>query len=395
MPSSKKKKHIPLFDVTVTPQAKREVTQVLDSGWLSTGAKAKELEQLIAKRMNVAHAVAVNSATAGLQVALMAMDLPKNGEVITTPMTMVASIEAILLAGLQPVLVDIDPVHLTIDPKEVKKRITQKTVAIMPVEMAGYPCDYTSLRSGIKGAKLLSDSAHAFGTLYKGKTTAELADAAVLSFYSTKNLTCGEGGMILTRNAELAKKARLISRHGMTTNAHDRQNGKTWAYDVPHFGVKANLSDIHAAVGLGQLRRFDADQRRRAQLAKRYQHLLADMYEFVTLPTFKMSVTPSWHLYIMQLNLDTLTLSRDQFIRLMAAKGIECGVHYQPVYSFSYYRRKFNWKEKSFPQTAKAAERIVTLPLYPTLTNDQIEYICESVRSILIMNRKRTLRNRA
>lgn len=259
----------------------------------------------------------------------------------------------------------------------------------MPVEMAGYPCDYDALLSLTKATSLLSDSAHAFGAVYKGKTTAELADAAVLSFYSTKNLTSGEGGMIVTDNAQLAQRARFISRHGMTTNAHDRKQGKTWSYDVPCFGVKANMSDIHAAVGLGQLKRFNADQRRRAQLAKRYTNQLADMYEFATLPSFAVSVMPSWHLYIIQLHLEALTISRDQFISLMAAKGIECGVHYQPVYSFSYYKKQFNWKASSFPNTAKAAERIVTLPLYPTLTNDQVDYICESIRAILIKNRKR------
>lgn len=378
------RKNIPLFDLTVSREAIREVTASLESGWLSTGPRVARFEREIAKRLNVNHAVAVNSATAGLAVALKAAGVRAGTEVITSPHTFVATVEAILYCNATPVFADIEPDTLTIDPTSVARLINSRTSAVMPVDIAGHPCDYTKLRAlcAKKKIPIIADSAHAFGALYRGKPIPHWTDASVYSFYATKNLTCGEGGMIVANRKSYFDKVRYLSRHGMTTNAFQRKQQGGWEYDVVDLGFKANLSDIHAAIGLGQLTQFDSEQAKRRELVVRYYQNLESFAEFIELPYEQPNCRSSWHLFIIKLNPKSLRLSRDKFIHLMAARGIECGVHYRPVFDFSFYRSLKRWKIRC-PKVVSASQRVVTLPLYPKLTLAQVDQVCDQVIGIL------------
>ena len=378
------KKSIPLFDLTVSREAIREVTASLESGWLSTGPRVARFEREIAKRLDAKHAVAVNSATAGLAVALKAAGVRKGTEVITSPYTFVATVEAILYCNATPVFADIEPDTLTIDPTSVARLINSRTSAVVPVDIAGQPCDYAEFRAvcAKKKIPIIADSAHAFGALYRGKPIPHWTDAAVYSFYATKNLTCGEGGMIVADRKSYIDKVRYLSRHGMTTNAFQRNQQGGWQYDVVDLGFKANLSDIHAAIGLGQLTHFDSDQAKRRDLVVRYYQNLESFAEFIELPYEQPNCRSSWHLFIIKLNSKRLRLSRDKFIHLMAALSIECGVHYRPVFDFSYYRTLKRWK-KHCPKVVSASQQAVTLPLYPTLTLAQVDRVCDQVIGIL------------
>lgn len=334
--------------------------------------------------MNVPHATAVSSATVGLYLALRAIGATRRTEIITTPFTFVATVEAIVHTGATPVLADINPHTLTIDPDEVTRKITSRTVAILPVDIAGYPCEYKQLRKIARAHSLflLADAAHTFAAQYRGKTIPHLADAAVFSFYSTKNLTCGEGGMVVSKRGEFIKKVKQLSQHGITRGTYERTKRKSWKYNVTDLGFKANMSDVQAAIGLGQLTTFDREQKQRKQLAERYRANLKDLWEYLELPSEDADHRHGWHLFIIKLNLPRLRLSRNRFIEEMAAAGIECGVHYQPVYTLDYYRKTLNLPPSYFPNSTYAGKRVVSLPLYPTLRLRDVDYICERIETI-------------
>ncbi len=379
-----KKVRIPLCDVTVSPAARREVMGTLRDAWLSTGPKTRALEEAVCRQLGVKYGVVVNSATSGLFLALKGMGIGPDDEVITTPYTFVATIETILHCGAKPVMVDIDPHTLTIDPLSLAKRITRQTRLVIPVDIAGYPCDYTQFRPVCKryGVPILSDSAHAFGASHRGKSMAELADVSVYSFYATKNLTCGEGGIVVSKSKKLIDQIRILSRHGMTSNAFQRSQSGGWDYDVSVLGYKANMSDIHAAVGLGQLARYAQDQRRRELIAAQYGKNLGDLREYVELPMVGAGAVHSWHLYIIKLNLSRLRISRNQFIMEMGKQGIECGVHYKPAFEFSYYRKQ-GFTSRETPNAAAVWKRVVSLPIFPGLKLAQVDQVCEAVKGII------------
>lgn len=390
MPRAKKRPQIPLFDLKLNAATKRKVAQTLDSGWLSTGPNAAEFEKAIAKLVGVRYAVAVSSATAGLELALRAVNARHGVEVVTTPMTFAATVSSIMRTGARPVFADIDPVTLNIDPDEIERRLSTSTLAVMPVDIAGLPCDYGSLNELCDHHRLplIADSAHSIGATFRGRSVPALADVAVHSFYSTKNLTCGEGGMVLTRHKQFAEAVRLLSRQGMTRTAHERKKGNPWAYDIRALGMKANLSDVHAAIGLGQLASFEKDQVKREKIAKRYQSNLAEYTDLIDLPIMPDKVQPSWHLFIIKLRLSRLKINRDRFIHLMAECGVECGVHYQAMFDLSYFRTHLGLSGQHFPNSAWATKRVVSLPMYPALPLKDIDYITECIAGILGKHRR-------
>lgn len=373
-----KRRNIPLFDLTVSAATRRLVDRTLASGWLSSGPAVLAFEKAIAQRMAVPYAAAVNSATAGLILALRAADLRPGQEVITSPLTFIATIEAILHVGATPVLVDIDPDSLTLAPHAVERRLTRKTAAILTVDLAGHPCDYVAFRKLCRRhhLHLIADSAHAIGALYRGKPIPAWVDMAVLSFYATKNLTCGEGGMVLSRYRKYTDRVRMLARHGLTSNAFLRRQSGEWSYDAVDLGYKANLSDLHAAVGLGQLAEFDRHQRLREKIVARYLRNLSGFSELVQLPSTPDNGTHGWHLFIVRLSGGRVRTTRNTLTRRMARDGIECGVHYRPVYELSYYRG-LRPQEAQVPVTTRVADSLVTLPLYPAMTNAEVDYICE------------------
>ncbi len=384
------KTRIPLFDLKVSAAAKKEVAKTLVSGWLTTGPRVAAFERAVAKLLGVRYVAAVSSATAGLQLALKAIDIGPGAEVVTTPFTFVATLEAIMATGAKPVLADINPDTLNIDPDEIERKITDHTGALVPVDIAGYPADYQRLGAISRELSIpvVSDSAHAVGAAYRNRSIPRLADAAVFSFYSTKNLTCGEGGMVVSKHKAMTETVRCLARHGLTSHAWTRKTGSEQAYDAIFEGFKANMSDVHAAIGLGQLGTFASDQKRRELLARRYLENLQDLSELAELPTIQRRYRHGWHLFIIRLHLSALKIDRDRFIRLMAVRGIECGVHYRPVFELSYYRDALGLSPQYFPNSAYAGRRVVSLPLYPGLKASEVDYVCECAAEIIRKHRK-------
>ena len=377
------KKHIPLYDIHISRDVKREVMSALDSGWLSSGPRVADFEAALADYTGVRYQIAVSSATAGLIASLEAVEV-RGKEVVTTPYSFVATVEAIIRSGGTPVFADIDPHTLAIDPDEAERKMCRRTACILPIDIAGYPADYARLRSLARdtGVALVSDASHSFGARYRGKPVSAYCDAAVFSFHATKNLTCGEGGLVACRRRDIAAKARLIARHGVSATAYDRRVRGRWAYDVKRLGFKANMSEIHAAIGMGNLRRFDMNQAKRRRLAERYRNNLADLSNWVELPPSGRHIEAAWHLYIIKLNLDRLRITRDRFIQLMSEAGVECGVHFVPINRFSFFR-DLGIKRVECPNSDQAGERVVTLPLFQELKPSEIDYVCERIQLIL------------
>ncbi|MFQ5453282.1 MAG: DegT/DnrJ/EryC1/StrS family aminotransferase [Candidatus Zixiibacteriota bacterium] len=381
----KKNNQIPLYNIKLSSNAINEVKDSLKTGWLSPGPKVTSFEKAICSLMQTRYGALVSSATAGLQLALTAVGVRPGKEVITTPFTFVATVEAIIAAGAKPVFADIDPHSLNIDPIGVSSKITNQTAAVMPLDLGGLPANYDMLRDICKVnlLYLIGDSAHSIGSLYKNKPVSKYSDAAVISFHATKNLICGEGGIVLSRHKKLIDRVRTLSQHGMTANAYQRKSAQKWEYDVINPGFKANMSEIHAAIGLGQLSVFDREQKKRRALAKRYLKNLADFSEHLETPIEEKYIQHGWHLFIIKLHFPRLKINRNSFIKRMSEYGIECGVHYKPVFELSYYKKALKLSSSSFPNAHNAWQRVVTLPLYPTLTFAQVDYISECIEKIV------------
>jgi dTDP-4-amino-4,6-dideoxygalactose transaminase len=377
-------KFIPLYDLKLSQAAQTLVARTLASGWLTTGARVADFEQAVGSYLKMRYTAAVSSGTAALMLTLAAMGVRQGKEVVTTPFTFVATLEAIIQLGAVPVLADIDPVTLTIDPDEVSRKINDTTAAIVPVDIGGYPADYDRLGevAAERPIPLVCDAAHSFGTTFRRKPIAKLVDAATYSFHATKNLTCGEGGMVVSKHKALIEQVRLLSLHGLTATGYQRHVKADWQYDVVAFGHKANLSDIHASVGLGQLEDFDSRQERRREIAARYRKNLADLYELVDLPAEDKRAGHAWHLYIVRLNLSRLDVDRNQIIAMMKEAGIGCGVHYVPMFHLSVFR-EFGLTEQFFPNAAYAGRRVMSLPMYPELTDQQADRVSEALGTIL------------
>lgn len=377
-------KRIPLFDLKLSAGSTRRVKEVLSSGWLNTGPKAKEFETELARLVGVKYAAAVCSATAGLQLALEALGAGPGTEIITTPFTFVATAAAIFHTGATPVFADIDPATLNIDPDEVARKVSPQTLCVLPVDIAGHPADYKQLAKVCRAhsLSLVADAAHSLGGGIGRRSVAQLTDAAVHSFQATKNLTTADGGAVLTRHKILADRVRLLSQHAMTSTAYQRKNVSAWEYDVVGLGQKANLTDVHAAIGLGQLADFEKNQTRRTLLAERYRRRLANWCEVIELPVVKDHYRHAWHLFIIRLHLSRLRIGRNRFMALMAEAGIECGVHYRPLFEFSFYM-ELGYTPQHFPNAAYAGQRVVSLPLYPGLKISQIDLICDRISKIL------------
>ncbi|UCD64514.1 MAG: DegT/DnrJ/EryC1/StrS family aminotransferase [Candidatus Zixiibacteriota bacterium] len=385
MAKSKISRRVALYDLKLSSGAIRSATQTLESGWLSPGPKVAAFEKAICGLMQARHGAAVASATSGLELVLLAIGAEPGKEVVTTPFTFVGTIEAIVSVGATVVFGDINPHTLNIDPDEVFRKITDHTIAVMPVDIAGYPADYRMLKKicDTKRVPMIGDSAHAIGARYRGKPVSRYTDVSVISFHATKNLTCGEGGMVLSRHKAVVDAVRLMSRHGLTSNAFQRRTATGWEYDAVYPGFKANMSEVHAAIGLGQVRVFERDQKRRRQLAAWYLKNLADLGDYLELPVEERHCRHGWHLFIIRLHLSRLRIKRDTFIRRMAERGVECGVHYKPIFELSYYRQLLGATGQYLPNTAYAGRRVVTLPLYPGLAAADVDYVCECVADIV------------
>ena len=365
-----------------------EVVDTLKSGWVTTGPKAKRFEAAFAEYLGdpQIECIAVNSATAGLHLALEAIGIGPGDEVITTTHTFTATAEVVRYLGADVRLVDIDPKTLNIDLAQVEAAITPKTRAILPVHYAGLAVDMLELLDIARrhGLRVVEDAAHALPTTIEKELIGTLgSDATVFSFYANKTMTTGEGGMLVTRNAQLAKRARVMRLHGMNRDAFDRFTAKvpSWYYEIVAPGYKYNLTDIAAALGLHQLKRLPAFQARREAIAQRYQAAFADL-PVILPPEAPEGYTHSWHLYVLRLA-DTAPIDRDAFIEGMFAAGIGCSVHYVPLHLHPYWRDRYGLSPEQFQHSQKAFESMVSLPLYTAMSDADVDRVIGAVRGLL------------
>jgi len=365
-----------------------EVVDTLRSGWVTTGPKARRFETDFAAFLGdpALHCIAVNSATAGLHLALEAIGIGPGDEVITTTHTFTATAEVVRYLGADVKLVDIDPATLNIDPAAVEAAIGPKTRAILPVHYAGLAADMPAIHAVARrhGLKVVEDAAHALPTTCGGRLVGTLAsDATVFSFYANKTITTGEGGMLVTRDAALAARAKVMRLHGISRDAFDRFSAKvpSWYYEIVAPGFKYNLTDIAAALGLQQLRKAQAFQQQRAALAAAYDRALAGL-PLVTPPHAPAGETHAWHLYVLRLA-DEVEIGRDRFIELLFEAGIGCSVHYIPLHLQPYWRERYGLKAADFPHSQRAYERMLSLPLYTRMTEADVQRVASAVRRIL------------
>ena len=370
-----------------------EVVDTLKSGWVTTGPKAKQFEAAFAAFLtqnagdSQLECIAVNSATAGLHLALEALGIGPGDEVITTTHTFTATAEVVRYLGADVVLVDIDPATLNIDVAAIEAAITPRTKAIVPVHYAGLAVDMLAVLDIARkhSLRVVEDAAHALPTTLEKELIGTLgSDATVFSFYANKTMTTGEGGMLVTRNAELAKRAKVMRLHGMNRDAFDRFTAKvpSWYYEIVAPGFKYNLTDIAAALGLHQLKRLPAFQARREQIAAAYDAAFADL-PLILPPQAPEGDTHSWHLYVLRLA-DDCAVERDVFIERMYAKGIGCSVHYIPLHLHPYWRDRYGLTPAQFPHSQKAYERMISIPLYTAMTDADVQRVIAAVREIAL-----------
>ncbi len=365
-----------------------EVVDTLRSGWVTTGPKAKRFEADFAAFLGdeCLHCVAVNSATAGLHLALEALGIGPGDEVITTTHTFTATAEVVRYLGADVKLVDIDPTTLNIDVQAVEAAITPRTKALMPVHFAGLAADMPALLALAQrhGLKVVEDAAHALPTTCSGALVGTLAsDATVFSFYANKTITTGEGGMLVTRDAALARRARTMRLHGMNRDAFDRFQATvpSWAYEVVAPGFKYNLTDIAAALGIQQLKKARAFQAQRAALARAYDEALAGL-PVVLPPRAPAGDKHAWHLYALRLA-EGAGIGRDALIEQLFQAGIGCSVHYIPLHLHPYWRDRYRLTPAMFPHSQQAYEQMLSLPLYTRMTEADVQRVAAAVRAAL------------
>lgn len=367
-----------------------EINEVLDSlrsGWLTTGPKTKRFEQNFSAFIGRSvESVAVNSATAGLHLALEAVGIGPGDEVITTTHTFTATAEVIRYLGADPVFVDIDPLTFNIDIAKIEQAITSRTKAIIPVHFAGLACDMAAILSIARrhGLKVVEDAAHALPTTYGGQLVGSLAsDATVFSFYATKTITTGEGGMIVTANPEVAARCRTMRLHGISRDAFDRYTSTkpAWYYEVVAPGFKYNMTDIAASLGIHQLKKAGQFRQRRAEMAAYYDEALRGMPVLLP-PHAPEGETHAWHLYVLRLSPE-VPITRDRFIELMAEKGIGTSVHFIPLHLHPYWKDRYKLRSADFPVSQSCFECSVSLPLYTKMTNRDLERVISVISEIL------------
>jgi len=367
-----------------------EVVDTLRSGWITTGPKTKEFERRFAEYIGVRHAIAVNSCTGGLHIALAAAGVGPGDEVIVPTMTFCATANVVVHLGATPIVVDVEPDTLNIDPQCLEAAITPRTKAVIPVHLYGHPCDMDRISEIAKVHRLLviEDAAHAVAAEWRGRRVGTLSPATVFSFYATKNLTTAEGGMITTDDDEYGERMRVWSLHGISRDAWKRYSAEgSWYYEVSVPGFKYNLADLQSALGLHQLARLEVMVQRRTELAARYHAGLCDLPE-IELPTVRSGIRHAWHLYVIRLRLERLEINRAEFIERLKSEGIGTSVHFIPLHRHPYYRNRFGFQPADFPVADAAYERLISLPLYTRMTERDVDDVVKAVHRVVQRNRR-------
>ena len=382
---AKRKKLLVFGAPTIEEDEIAEVVASLRSGWLGTGPKVARFEADFARYKGAKHAVALNSCTAALHVSMLAAGVGPGDEVITTPLTFCATVNAIIHTGATPVLVDVDPATMNIDPAQVESSVTARTKAILPVHFAGRPCDMDAL-CGIAQRHqltLIEDCAHAIETEYKGRAAGTFGDFGCFSFYVTKNITTGEGGMVLARREEDAARIKVLALHGMSKDAWKRFSDEGYKhYYVTEVGFKYNMMDIQAALGIHQLQRVGAWWEQRRRIWEHYDSAFADLPIAVPSPP-EPNTRHAYHLYTILIDEDRAGISRDAFLDAMTEHNIGVGVHYLSVPEHPFYQQRYGWRPEDYPNAMRIGRQTVSLPLSPALTDDDVDDVVAAVRQIL------------
>ncbi|MBI5223462.1 UDP-4-amino-4,6-dideoxy-N-acetyl-beta-L-altrosamine transaminase [Candidatus Micrarchaeota archaeon] len=352
------------------------VVEVLKSDWLTTGPKIEEFEKTLNQYIGSKNAIAVNSGTSALDIAVAALELPAKSEIITTPLTFAASANCALYNNCVPIFADIQADTFNIDPTEIEKKINKKTKAIIYVDYAGLPCDIKQLReiADSKDIYLIEDAAHALGAEYNRKRTGTFADITEFSFHPVKHITTGEGGALTTENEEIAQKLRLLRTHGIDRSARERFGPDAgYAYDMKMLGRNYRITDIQCALGISQMKKIDRFLQRRKEIARKYTKLLREFLPQVRIQHIPDDRESAWHLFVV------LVPNRDKVFNLMRKKGILVNVHYIPTYKFSYYRTNFKIEDKDYPNTERVYAGLLSLPIYYDLNDEDIEFVVRSL----------------
>ena len=382
-------RYLPFSEPWIGEEEIEAAVECLRSGWLTSGPKVAELETAFAGYVGAPHALAVNSCTSALHLALEAVGVKAGDEVITSPITFAATAAVIEHLGAKPVLVDVEPDTLNLDASLLPAAITPRTKALLPVHFAGQPCDMGQVMevAHAHGLAVVEDAAHALPAAYEGRRVGTIGDITCFSFYVTKTITTGEGGMATTADPDLAERMRVMRLHGMSKDAWKRYTREgSWFYEITAPGFKYNLPDLLAAIGLPQLARSDAFLARREAIVRAYDKAFAGLPGVQT-PALKPGREHAWHLYVIQIDPESAGIDRDAMIRELAARGIGTSVHFIPLHLHPYYRDKYDYRPDDFPRAHAAFRRLVSLPLFAKMTDAEVERVTTAVRDILEASR--------
>jgi dTDP-4-amino-4,6-dideoxygalactose transaminase len=381
---------LPFHTPSIGEEEIAAVVDTLRSGWLTMGPKTRAFEEAFAERVGVPNAVAVNSATAGLHLGLDALGIGEGDEVLVPTLTFASTAATVIHAGGRPVLVDCEPDTMNFSVADAVRKWTPRTKAIVPVHFGGHPCEMDAILAlgAEKQVPVMEDAAHALPARYRGRTIGTLSTLSVFSFYATKNLATGEGGMVVG-DVDLLERIRGRRLHGMTRDAWKRYSKDgSWRYDVAYPGFKYNMTDMNAALGLVQLKRLDAMQARRQEIVAQYQAALAAVDELLELPTVHPDIEHAWHLFAVRVRPERLRVGRDEVIQELNAAGIGTSVHFIPLHEHSYYRDVLGARASDLPVASREWQRVISLPLYPALTGDDVDRVADTLSGILRRHRR-------
>lgn len=364
------------------------VDSVLKSNWLTTGPKVKEFEEAVTQYTGALEGIAVNTGTAALHAAVWAAGIGPGDEVIVPAISFVASANCVLYVGATVVFADLSPDTMNIDPEDVLRKLTSRTKAIVVVDFAGHPCDHDALRAiaDEHGLTIIEDAAHSLGAIYKGKKVGTLQDITTLSFHPVKHVTTGEGGMVLTDDAAIAKRVRSFRHHGIDVDLHARDKTNSWEYDIVDLGYNYRLPDINCALGVSQLAKSDRWLERRRAIVAAYFEALHGL-PMLQLPTERADCLSAWHLYIVRLNLDMITASRSQVFAALRAENIGVNVHYIPIPWMTHYKN-LGYGRGQWPVAEREYERVISLPMYPSMTDQDVADVVAAIHKIWANKKK-------
>ena len=382
--------YLPFHRASIDENDIESVVRVLRSGWLTTGAEAQRFESTFAGYVGAKEAVALSSCTAALHLGLAAIRLQEGDEVILPTMTFSSTGEVVLYFKAVPVLVDCEADSFQMDPAAIERAITPRTRAIIVVHFAGSPANLEAILDIARRRKLtvIEDAAHALPTRYKGKMIGSFGDICCFSFYATKTITTGEGGMLTTEDPEVAARVRMLSLHGISKDAYKRYTAEgSWRYEILDVGYKYNMTDLQAALGLAQLSKCDLLREKRERVAENYTEALLGVDAYQT-PAIPPDVQHAWHLYVLKINADALSITRDEVIVELRKRGIGTSVHFIPLHMHPYYRQNFGYSAGDFPNAENHFERAISLPLFPDMTNEDSERVIEALHQVACAYRR-------